>query len=543
MLLVKEILTMKQKSLIRVLAVVLVLCLMSGLVATSVFAADETLSPEALAILQAEAEKARKKKELEEQAARAAAQAAAAAAAAPAAEVAPAPAAPVAEAAPAAAPAAEAAPAVEAVPVTEAAPAVEAAPVAEVAAEVPAEVAEPAAESVEVPAVEEAAEVTEVAEEPAAEEAAEAETEEVVAEEPEEAVAEEEVTEVEEPAEEAETAVVTEPAAEVPAAEVPAAAPVEEITEEVPSVEEVVEVVEVEEVAVEDAAVVEEPEEVAAAPEAEPVMIDVSEVEAVIEEVVELEETEGFAALNGKLVDPSGADVVEVKIEVGSHAKVTDAEETDNDSSVIGMKGGKVQAHNDESLVEDVKLTITPALGYKITEIVPSGIIKSVKKVGMSYVIVVDKAAVEAAFGGSLDLSSVVTTKAWYEDLTPAEYCWIMKHVFGCCSVSPCSTSTPTKTTTAHETFCRNWADKVRNAPKNGTIVIDVRSEGYREFCPVLIEAMKARSDVTIQVQYRSNGETFLMDIPAGTDFTTLKIRDSYYPFEMIASLNGVTVK
>ena len=228
------------------------------------------------------------------------------------------------------------------------------------------------------------------------------------------------------------------------------------------------------------------------------------------------------------------------------HAKVTDAEETDKDSSVIGMKGGKVQAHNDESLVEDVKLTITPALGYKITEIKPSGIIKSVKKVGMSYVIVVDKSAVEGAFGGSLDLSSTVTTKAWYEDLTPAEYCWIMKHVFGYCCVSPCSPcSTPaqTKTTTAHETFCRNWADKVRNAPKNGTIVIDVRSEGYREFCPVLIEAMKARSDVTIQVQYRSNGETFLMDIPAGTDFTTLKIRDSYYPFEMIASLNGVTVK
>lgn len=64
--------------------------------------------------------------------------------------------------------------------------------------------------------------------------------------------------------------------------------------------------------------------------------------------------------------------------------------------------------------------------------------------------------------------------------------------------------------------FNRNLSESIRRCWKNGTLVVDATKRGWISFSSMVLQALKDRPDVMLQLKYNYKGTTYEMLIPAG---------------------------
>lgn len=64
--------------------------------------------------------------------------------------------------------------------------------------------------------------------------------------------------------------------------------------------------------------------------------------------------------------------------------------------------------------------------------------------------------------------------------------------------------------------FNRNLSESIRQCWKNGTLVVDATKRGWISFSSMVLQALKDRPDVMLQLKYSYKGSTYEMLIPAG---------------------------
>lgn len=87
--------------------------------------------------------------------------------------------------------------------------------------------------------------------------------------------------------------------------------------------------------------------------------------------------------------------------------------------------------------------------------------------------------------------------------------------------------------------FFERAISTINGAEVNGTVTI--ATPKWMSFNKDVYDALAARSDVTVNVHFRYQGQFYSVTIPAGTDMTPYLTEDGYCGFLKLAALFGVT--
>ena len=93
----------------------------------------------------------------------------------------------------------------------------------------------------------------------------------------------------------------------------------------------------------------------------------------------------------------------------------------------------------------------------------------------------------------------------------------------------------------AYEAYMLAMLEAVRSAPKDGTVVIDLRDTGWTNLKRDIFEAAALRGDVTIIILYDQWGTDYSLTIPAGTQLTEVVREAQYLKVTQLGSLLGLT--
>lgn len=90
---------------------------------------------------------------------------------------------------------------------------------------------------------------------------------------------------------------------------------------------------------------------------------------------------------------------------------------------------------------------------------------------------------------------------------------------------------------TAYAAFLEEAADRIRNAQPDGQVVIT--TDRWISFDRRVLEAIGERTDLSILVKYRSQGEEHQILLPAGTDVISLGDENGFCGFQYLSQISG----
>ncbi len=91
---------------------------------------------------------------------------------------------------------------------------------------------------------------------------------------------------------------------------------------------------------------------------------------------------------------------------------------------------------------------------------------------------------------------------------------------------------------TAYAAFLSDAADEIADAKENGTVTLDTTL--WLSLNRSVVDALAARPDVTLKITYTQKGERKALEIPAGSDLSSLVDENGYIGFSRLAAQYAV---
>ena len=108
-------------------------------------------------------------------------------------------------------------------------------------------------------------------------------------------------------------------------------------------------------------------------------------------------------------------------------------------------------------------------------------------------------------------------------------------------SVGFSAPAAPQGNTDPFDAFMDEKVEAVKGAPKNGSVVIDLRETGWNNLKRDIFEAAVKHGEVEIIIYYRQWGKDFKLIIPAGTAYDDAMFEAEFIAASQVGSFCSLT--
>ncbi len=236
----------------------------------------------------------------------------------------------------------------------------------------------------------------------------------------------------------------------------------------------------------------------------------------------------------GSITENLGIELFQVTINRSANTSVTDA--TDG----LTAHNGEAWKQEGDISGQSATVTISPAVGYTITNIAAAEGISPVRNADGTWTVTVDASLVNAK-EFTLDTTVAQNTGSYppfnygddpdpyfyggYSDSTAYDDSAYFAGILSLLNITM-EPSTPGAVynagPNAYDRFNDARIAELSAASENGTVTIDLRETGWTTLKREVFEAAARRGDVTIVILYTHWGQDCTLTIPAGTDFSAL---------------------